>query len=204
MSSRRPTRTSTEDSGRTDLTRRIVLGVTGSIAAFKAAQLASDLRKRGHDVRVVLTEAAQRFVTALTFRTLTGNPVHTDLWSEGEENKAEHLAAVEEADLMVIAPASADFIGRAAAGIANDMLSATLLAARCPVLMAPAMNYRMWENPIVQRNVKTLREFGYEIVHPEEGWLAEGYSGIGRLASVEALIARIDAALARRGARRPR
>ena len=177
--------------------RRIVLGVTGSIAAFKAAELASDLRKRGHDVRVILTAAAQRFVTPLTFRTLTGNPVHADLWSEGEETKAEHLAAIEDAHLLVVAPATADFLARAGGGFASDTLTATVLAAHCPILVAPAMNYRMWENRIVQRNVATLREFGFEFVDPEEGWLAEGYSGVGRLASVENLLERIDELLAR-------
>ncbi len=187
MSSRPRTKTSRR--------RRIVLGVTGSIAAFKSAQLASDLRKRGHDVRVILTAAAQRFVTPLSFRTITGNPVHADLFGEGEESKAEHLAAIEDADLLVVAPATADFLGRAAAGLAGDMLTATVLAARCPILVAPAMNHRMWENRIVQRNVSTLREHGFLFVDPEEGWLAEGYSGVGRLASVERLIEHIEQAL---------
>ncbi|MBI1852805.1 MAG: hypothetical protein HYR85_20890 [Planctomycetes bacterium] len=177
---------------------RIVLGVTGSIAAYKAAELASQLRQRGYDIRVVLTKAAQHFVTPLTFRTLTGNPVLTDLWSEGEEQKAEHIAAIESANLLVVAPATADFLARAAAGLADDALTTTLLAATCPVLVAPAMNHRMWKNRIVQRNVATLRDAGFGFVDPEEGWLAEGESGIGRLAALDVLLARIDAALARK------
>jgi phosphopantothenoylcysteine synthetase/decarboxylase len=198
MSSRRPTRIDAPRAVEAGRRGRIVLGVTGSIAAYKAAELASQLRQRGHDVHAVLTKAAQRFVTPLTFKTLTGNAVLADLWSEGEETKAEHIAAIDSADALVVAPATADFIARAAHGFADDALSATLLAAQCPVLVAPAMNHRMWKNAIVQRNVAALRDADIEVIDPEDGWLAEGETGVGRLASLEVLIARIEAALPRR------
>ena len=161
--------------------RSIILGVSGGIAAYKAASLASLLVKRGIRVQTVMTKAATEFITPLTLQSLTKEPVYVDVLAEQDPARISHVALADEADAVVIAPASADLIARAAHGLADDMLTTILLAARCPVIVAPSMNVHMYENPLVQRNLQTLRDIGYVIAEPDEGLLACGYEGKGRL-----------------------
>jgi phosphopantothenoylcysteine decarboxylase len=167
--------------------RNIVLGVTGSIAAHKAADLASLLTKRGCDVRVVMTSDALRFITPLPFKTLSRHPVVTDLYDEEEGWKPTHIKMADEASLLLIAPATANTIAKLAHGIADDALSCIALALnpQAKVLIAPAMNGKMWLHPATQQNVATLKSRGAEFIGPEEGMLSCGYEGIGRLWPVE-------------------
>ncbi len=176
--------------------KRIVLGITGSIAAYKAADLTSQLRKREAQVYPVLTTGGSRFITALTLQTLARRPVAHDLWSEGNGWQPGHIELADQADLLVVAPATADVIAQFAHGLAPDFLSSLYLVARCPVLMAPAMNGKMWTHPATQQNVATLRARGVAFIGPEEGMLACGYEGVGRLWPVEGIIERIEALLA--------
>ncbi len=175
----------------------ILLGVTGSISAYKAADLASRLVQAGAEVRTVLTAAAAEFITPLTFETLTGRPAHTGMFGDNRSRGAEHITLAGFSKLAVIAPASADFIGKMAGGLADDLLSAVVMATRSPILLAPGMNSGMWENPGVVENVRRLRKRGVEFVGPESGYLACGYQGPGRLASVENILAAISAILSR-------
>ena len=179
--------------------KRIVLGVTGSIAAYKAADLASKLTQAGALVDVVLTEAGARFVTALTFQSLTGRPVRTDLWSASAEAHVAHVALGDEADLLVIAPATADIIAKLAHGLADSLLTVTALAARCPVLVAPAMDGGMYQHPATQANLATLSERGVSLLGPAVGRMASGLAGPGRLLEPEELLGHIRLALARGG-----
>ena len=160
--------------------RCIVLGVTGGIAAYKAVEIASRLKKAGADVRVIMTRAATSFVTPLTFREITGQPVAETMWGEPHHH-VEHIALAEFAELVLVAPATANFIAKAAAGMADDMLTTCVLATRAPLLIAPAMNTGMWENPITQENVARLQERGVTIIPPAVGQLACGTTGAGRL-----------------------
>jgi phosphopantothenoylcysteine decarboxylase/phosphopantothenate--cysteine ligase len=164
--------------------RELVLGVSGSIAAYKAAYLVRELRRLGGGVTVVMTRHAQEFVTPLTFRTLSGRPVLTDLFDPGEPTAVEHVALAERADLIVVAPATANALARAALGLADDFLGTLLLAARAPVLFAPAMDGEMWHHPTVQAHVATLRARGATVMDPERGELASGLSGVGRFPEV--------------------
>ncbi len=173
----------------------ILLGVTGSIAAYKACDLASALRKQGHQVTAILTRSGARLVSAYALRTLTGNPVIESVFPELHPDNCPHIAATDRADLLVVAPATANLLAKAAHGLADDALSTTLLSVRCPVLVAPAMNHRMWHNPRVQSNLLALREAGFQIIDPEAGMLACGWEGQGRLAAVETILARIAASL---------
>lgn len=177
--------------------RKIVLGVTGSIAAYKAADLTSKLVKLGAEVTPVMTAAAQRFITPLTLQTLARQPVAADLWDEGNGWRPGHIELAEKADLLLVAPATADVIAQFAAGLAPDFLSSLHLMARCPVLIAPAMNGRMWSHPATIANVATLKARGVEFIGPEEGLLACGYEGIGRLWAVEGIVERVAGLLAR-------
>ena len=163
----------------------IVLGVTGGIAVYKACELLRLLQKRGIDVFVVMTQNACRFVAPLTFETLSGHPVAVDTFDRPQTWEVEHIALAKRADLFMIAPATADIIGKMACGIADDMLSTTVMATRAPVLIAPAMNTGMWENAAVQQNVKTLQARGVEFVMPVSGHLACGDSGAGKMEDVE-------------------
>jgi phosphopantothenoylcysteine decarboxylase len=163
----------------------IVLGVTGSIAAFRAADLASKLVKLGHHVRVVMTIDAQKFVTPLTLQTLSKNPVTTDLFDEKPGWSPGHIELADSADLLLIAPATAHIIAELAHGLAGHALAAIALATPAPLVLAPAMNGKMWFHPATQQNVKTLRARGVRFIGPEEGLLACGYEGIGRLWPVE-------------------
>ena len=168
----------------------VVLGVTGGIAVYKACELLRLLQKRGIDVFVVMTQNARRFVAPLTFETLSGHPVAVDTFDRPQTWEVEHIALAKRADLFLIAPATANIMGKMACGIADDMLSTTVMATRAPVLVAPAMNTGMWENAAVQQNVKTLRARGVEIVAPVSGHLACGDSGAGKLEDVEVIAER--------------
>ncbi len=165
----------------------IVLGVTGSIAAYKAADLTSQLAKQGCDVQVVLTTDALRFITALPFKTLSRHPVVTDLYDEEEGWKPTHIKLADEAELLLIAPATANIIAKLAHGIADDALTCIALAlnAKAKLLLAPAMNGKMWLHAATRQNVETLKARGAEFIGPEEGMLSCGYEGLGRLWPVE-------------------
>jgi phosphopantothenoylcysteine decarboxylase/phosphopantothenate--cysteine ligase len=161
--------------------KTIVVGVTGGIAAYKAADLVSRLRKMGADIHVIMTHSATKFIQPLTFREISGNLVIVDLWDEPKNMNVAHVSLARSADLLVIAPATANIIGKIAHGIADDMLTTTVLANSSPVLFAPAMNSAMYINPIMQDNVKRLKSYGYLFMEPESGYLACGETGIGRL-----------------------
>jgi phosphopantothenoylcysteine synthetase/decarboxylase len=174
-------------------TKNIVLGVTGSIAAHRAADLASLLTKQGLAVHVVMTADAQRFITPLPFKTLSRHPVVTDLYDEEEGWKPAHIRLADEADLLLIAPATANIIAKLAQGLANDALSCIALALnpKAKILIAPAMNGKMWLHPATQQNVATLKSRGAEFIGPEEGMLSCGYEGLGRLWPVDGVAARV-------------
>ena len=173
--------------------KKIILGVTGSIAAHKAADLASLLTKAGHEVRVVMTADAQQFITALPFKTLTRQPVVTGLYDEAEGWKPTHIELADAANLLVIAPATAIIIAKLAHGLADDALSCLALALnpQAGILIAPAMNGKMWQHPATQENVKILKQRGVEFIGPDEGLLACGYAGVGRLWPVEKIVERV-------------
>lgn len=175
---------------------RIFLGVTGGIAAYKAAALTSALVQRGAEVDVVMTAEAERFVGPLTFSSLTARPVFTSLWDAPED--IPHIRLVRAARVAIVVPATANVIAKLASGIADDLLTTALLAARIPIIIAPAMNAAMYEDDATQRNLSALRARGYEVVDPESGFLAERESGVGRLASEERLLEVIERTLLRR------
>lgn len=178
--------------------KNIVLGVTGGIAAYKAAQTASDLVKSGADVDVIMTKNACEFITPATFRAITKNPVTTDTFDEPKIYDINHIALAQKADAFLIAPATANIIGKIASGIADDMLSTTVAATKAPVIIAPAMNSGMYENPIVQSNIEKLKKFGYIFADPEEGRLACGDVGKGRLCGGDVLLEKICDALTKK------
>lgn len=172
----------------------VIVGVTGGIAAYKAAELVSLLGKQGHAVRCIMTDAAQQFITPLTLQTLSGNPVYTSMFQmqENPEWQVEHIGLARWADCVLIVPATADFIGKVAHGLADDLLSTCVMATAAPVFFAPAMNDQMYSNPLVQRNIDILREAGYGFVDPVEGNLACGTSGKGKMASPERIAAVLE------------
>jgi len=159
----------------------VVLGVTGGIAVYKAVELLRLMIKAGADVHVIMTRSAQEFVTPLTFQTLSGNPVHTELFNLIQEQDIGHISLADSADLVLIAPATANFVGKVANGIADDLLSTTVMATRAKVLFVPAMNTNMWENPLYRQNQKHLEELGYHFVEPAYGELACGWQGQGKM-----------------------
>ena len=179
--------------------KNIVLGVTGSIAVYKAADIASKLTQKGLCVDVIMTKAAMQFVTPLTFRSITHRPVVTDMFEPASEFSVEHVALAERADVVVIAPATADAIAKLAAGIADEMLFSTVLATRAPVILAPAMDVGMWQNSITQENLTKLRSRGFTIVGPGYGRLASGLVGMGRLIENEEILGTIYHVLGRKG-----
>jgi len=179
--------------------KTIVLGITGGIAAYKAADIASKLTQAGAKVEVIMTESATKFIAPLTLRNLTGRPVVTSMWELSSEFSIEHVALAEAADVVVIAPATANIIAKLAAGIADDMLTCTVLATKAPVIVAPAMNVNMFENPITQENLTKIKARGFTIVGPAYGRLASGKMGMGRLAEVEQIIGTIKQVLGRSG-----
>jgi phosphopantothenoylcysteine synthetase/decarboxylase len=170
--------------------KTVVLGVTGSIAAYKAVEVTSQLVKRGCRVRVVLTEDAQKFITPVCFKTLSRNPVITDLYDDEEGWKPTHISLADEADVLLIAPATANIMAKLAHGIADDALSCVALALRpeAGLLIAPAMNGRMWMHPATQENAAILKKRGALFIGPEEGMLSCGYEGVGRLWPVEGIV----------------
>ena len=172
--------------------KTVVLGVTGSIAAYKSAELASLLVKQGHDVFVVMTQDATEFITPLTLQTLSKKPVMTNFYDEKESWRPGHIKLADHADLLLIAPATANVIAELALGLASHPLAAIALATRAPILMAPAMNGKMWEHPATQDNVSLLRERGVDFIGPEEGMLACGYEGVGRLWKVDDIAFRAE------------
>jgi phosphopantothenoylcysteine decarboxylase / phosphopantothenate---cysteine ligase len=167
----------------------IALGITGGIGAYKAVEVARGLQNRGHDVAAIMTRSARRFVGPLTFEAITRRRVVTGQFTEGANADIEHVALASSIDLLLIAPATANVIGKLAAGIADDFLTSLYLATRAPVLVAPAMNTNMWEHPVVKRNLTVLAERGVRSVPPGEGFLACGWSGKGRLADVDEIVA---------------
>ena len=165
--------------------KQIILGITGSIAAYKGAELANLLTKDGKSVRVILTRAGAEFITPLTLQTLTKNKVYVDMFEEIVYEDVRHISLAQRADVFVIAPASANIIGKIVGGIADDMLSTVVMATKAPVLICPAMNTAMYENPIVQENIHKLARLGYHFVEPRESLLACGDVGKGAMAAVE-------------------
>lgn len=168
--------------------KNIILGVTGGIAAYKCVDLVSRLRKQGANVHVILTKGAQNFVTETAMREISGNPVVTSMWQEIQQYDVEHIALAQLADVVLVAPATANVIAKCACGMADDMLTTTLLATKAPVFFAPAMNTNMYENSITQQNLHTLQERGCHIIDPAAGHLACGTSGVGRMPEPQELV----------------
>ncbi len=176
--------------------RVVVLGVTGGIAAYKSAELVRSLKKKGADVYCVMTQAAQEFITPLTLQTLSRNPVFTEMFGKPGLWNVEHIALAEKADLLLVAPATANFIGKLSQGLADDLLTTTVMACKKPVLIAPAMNTNMYTNPIVQGNLRKLESLGYHFAAPGSGELACGAVGAGRLAGLNEIMDRAEGLLA--------
>lgn len=174
------------------MSKTVILGVTGSIAAYKAADLTSQLTRKGVDVHVVMTDDALQFITPITFKTLSRNPVLTELFDKEEGWKPAHIELADRADLLLVAPATANTIAKMALGLANDSLSCIALALQpqAKVLVAPAMNGKMWLHPATRQNVATLTARGVEFIGPEEGMLSCGYEGVGRLWPVDRIVER--------------
>lgn len=175
--------------------REILIGVTGGIAAYKSAALVSKLAQAGAGVTVVMTRAAGKFIGAATFEALTGRPVYSKLFDEPGKPLGPHIELVDSAELLCVAPATADYLAKTAHGLANDLLSTLYLSFSGQVLMAPAMNSVMWEKPAVQRNLQQLESDGVQFIPPEEGWLSCRKVGSGRMAEPETILAAIEAAL---------
>lgn len=192
-----------ENQGGSDLAGyEVLIGVCGGIAAYKVCEVASALVKRGAGVTVSMTRAARKFVGPVTFQALTGRRVLTDLWHEMDVVEVRHVSATDAADLILIAPATANLIAKIASGIADDLVSTLVVSAASPVIIAPAMNNRMWANPIVQRNVAALTEPAYRFVGPGEGWLACGSVGPGRMAEPNEILEVVVSSLMERPAKR--
>ena len=172
--------------------KTVLLGVTGSIAAYKIASLASALKKRHADVHVLMTENATNFINPITFETLTGNKCLVDTFDRNVQFQVEHVSIAKKADVVMIAPASANVIGKLAHGIADDMLTTTIMACKCKKFISPAMNTNMFENPVVQDNLKILEHYGYEVIAPANGYLACGDTGAGKMPEPETLLAYIE------------
>lgn len=173
--------------------KNIILGVTGSIAAYKGADIANILTKRGYNVDVIMTKSAMEFITPLTFQSLTKNKVYWNMFEEITPKEIKHISLAKKADLCLIAPASANLIGKIASGIADDMLTTVVMALNTvPVYICPAMNTNMYNNPIVQRNIGTLSELGYRFIDPKEAVLACGDLGKGALADVETIVNTVE------------
>lgn len=178
--------------------KKIVLGVTGGIAVYKAVDLVSRLRKQGAEVRVIMTDHAQQFVTPLTFKEISGNKVATSMWESNQEFNVEHIALANWADVFLVAPATANILAKMACGIADDLLSTTLLAAQAPIIVCPAMNTGMFENPVTQENIQKLSNLGITVMPPAVGVLACGTSGAGRLPEPQQIVEFVSAFFAKR------
>jgi len=170
----------------------IVLGVTGSIAAYKAAELVRMMKTRGWDVSVVMTRAATEFIGPLTFRTLSQNPVAVDMFQDSSDWRPRHISLADRADVMLIAPCTANVLAKLAHGLADDLLSCTALATQAPLIAAPAMNEKMWDHPATRANVQTLKERNVEIVEVGSGDLACGYQGRGRMAALGEILTAVE------------
>lgn len=171
--------------------KNLVLGVSGGIAVYKALEIVSLLVKKDINVNVIMTESATKFVTPLSFQSLSQNMVTCDMFAEPKAWEIQHISLAEKADVFLVAPATANIIGKVANGIADDMLSTTIMATKAKVIFAPAMNTNMYENPIVQENIKKLKSLGYEFIDPAEGRLACGTSGKGKLESPEIIVDKV-------------
>lgn len=169
------------------MAKTVGIGITGGIAAYKIAELVSRLKKDDIDVIVIMTESATEFITPLTFRTLSGREVLVDLWDDSREWKVQHIGVAEQLDMLVVAPATANFMAKAAHGIADDLLSTIVLANTSPLLVVPAMNHNMYKNQAVRDNIKKLKEYGYKVMEPDSGVLACGVSGQGRLPEIDSI-----------------
>ena len=172
--------------------KKIIVGITGGIAAYKACDAISKLRKLGAKIEVIMTENAEEFITPLTVQTVSNNMVYTEMFETARTWEVEHIELAKRADLFLILPATANFIGKIANGIADDMLTTTVMATKADVLIAPAMNTNMYDNEIVQENIEKLRSRGYKFISPQSGILACGDEGIGKLASVESIVSRVE------------
>lgn len=172
--------------------KNIVLGITGSIAAYKACDLINLLKKKGHDVTCIMTKDAEEFITPLTLETLSQNKVYKNMFELPEKREVVHISLSKKADIIVICPATANIIAKTAAGIADDLLTCTVISSRCPTLIAPAMNDNMYKNTITQENIKKLKKHNFKFVDPIRGHLACGYEGIGHLADLNQIIKQIE------------
>ncbi len=176
--------------------KNILLGVAGGIAAYKSCELLRTITKEGGNVNVVMTKGATKFVSALTFQTLSGNRVSTELFDELRESEISHIALADSADIIVVAPATANIIAGIAGGFADNLLTTVIMASQCPVLICPSMNVNMYENPAVQHNLDILKQRGYSVLEPDEGYLACGWEGKGRLPDVSVILHAIESLLA--------
>jgi len=184
--------------------REIIVAVTGGIAAYKVADLVSKLVQQGAGVSVVMTPDATRFVTPLTFEALSGRKVRTEIWNQADPGDTQHIGLTERADLMLIAPATANTIAKVANGLGDDLVSLMVNASACPVVFAPSMNDRMWANPITQENIAKLTKLGYRMIGPEAGWLACRNVGAGRLSEPAKIIEEVTTMLLEQSNRPPR
>lgn len=175
--------------------REILIGVTGGIAAYKTADLTSKLVQAGAQVTVAMTESATKFIGATTFEALTGRPVYRQVFEPVEHHQGEHIGLARRAELYVVAPATANFIARAANGLADDLVSTLMLTVTCPVLVAPAMNTEMWNKPATQRNLQQIQSDGIQLVQPGSGWLSCGQVGAGRMAEPAEILEQIQQVL---------
>jgi len=172
--------------------KTIIIGITGSIAAYKACDLVSRLKKKGHNIICVMTREAEEFITPLTLETLSENKTYRNMFKLPEKRNAVHVSLAKKADLIVISPATANIIGRLASGICDDLLTSTVISSKSPILIAPAMNDNMYKHKITQRNIGELKKIGYNFVDPIRGHLACGYVGLGHLADLGQIIKEID------------
>jgi len=172
--------------------KEIIVAICGGIAAYKVADVVSKLVQAGAGVSVVMTDAAQKFVTPLTFQALSARPVRTSTWNLQDSSDPQHISLTERASLLLVAPATADMIAKVAHGLCDDLVSVMIAAAACPVVFAPAMNNRMWDNPINQENVAKLKSHGYRFIGPEAGWLACRNVGEGRLADTAVIVEKLS------------
>lgn len=177
--------------------KTVILGITGGIAAYKSCEIVRLMVKAGADVHAILTKAGAQFVTPLTLQTLSRNPVQTEMFDLLREMEAGHVSLADRADAVLIAPATADVIAKAAHGIADDLLTTVLLATKAPIAFAPSMNVNMWDNPITQENVKKLTERGWHMIEPDEGELACGYEGKGRLPDPNEIVGFLEEVVAK-------
>ena len=178
--------------------KNIIIGITGGIAAYKAGDVINQLRKKGYNVICIMTREAEEFITRLTLETLSGNKVYKDMFKLPDPRQIAHISLAERADLIVICPATANIIGKLASGICDDLLTTTVVSSRSPVLIAPAMNDKMYNNKIIQRNIETLKKAGYKFIDPIRGHLACGHVGVGHLADLAAILKRIEKTLIHR------